>query len=81
VAWRERYSNNIRRIVEEGVGSGAFASVHPSAVVRTVLGSIYWLARWYQPGGSRSARQIAREYAELILYGFAQRPAHRSGSR
>jgi hypothetical protein len=50
-------------------------------VVRTVLGSIYWLARWYQPGGSRSARQIAREYAELILYGFAQRPAHRSGSR
>jgi AcrR family transcriptional regulator len=81
VAWRERYSNNIRRIVEEGVGSGAFASVHPSAVVRTVLGSIYWLARWYQPGGSRSARQIAREYADLILYGFAQRPAHRSGSR
>lgn len=81
VAWRERYSHNIRRIVDEGVGSGAFASVQPSAVVRAVLGSIYWLARWYQPGGPRSARQIAREYAELILYGFAQRPAHRSGSR
>lgn len=74
VAWRVRYENGIRRIVEEGVASGAFTSVRPNAVVRAVLGSIYWLVRWYQPDGRRSARDIAREYAEVLLYGFAVRP-------
>lgn len=74
VAWRVRYENGIRRIVEEGVDSGAFTSVRPNAVVRAVLGSIYWLVRWYRPDGLRSARDIAREYAEVILYGFAVPP-------
>lgn len=74
VAWRVRYENGIRRIVEEGVDSGAFTSVRPNTVVRAVLGSIYWLVRWYQPDGSRSARDIAREYAEVLLYGFAVPP-------
>lgn len=75
VAWRVRYENGIRRIVEEGVDSGAFTAVRPNAVVRAVLGSIYWLVRWYRPDGARSARDLAREYADVLLYGFALRSA------
>lgn len=80
VAWRVRYENGIRRIVEEGLDSGAFSDVRPNAVVRAVLGSIYWLVRWYQPGGARPAREIAREYAQVLLHGVAARPARKVSS-
>lgn len=77
VAWRVRYENGIRRIVEEGLDSGAFSNVRPNVVVRAVLGSIYWLVRWYQPGGPRPASDIAREYAQMLLHGVAARQERR----
>lgn len=73
VEWRVQYENAIRSIIQEGVASGAFAAERPNTVVRAVLASLYWLVRWYQPDGAKKARQIAREYAELMLYGVAAR--------
>lgn len=73
VEWRVKYENAVRGIVLEGVSSGTFRTDQPDTVVRAVLASLYWLVRWYRPGGARTARQIAREYAELVLYGIAAR--------
>ena len=73
VEWRVQYENAIRRIIHEGVASGAFSAERPNTVVRAVLASLYWLVRWYRPDGAKRARQIAREYAELMLYGVAAR--------
>jgi hypothetical protein len=38
--------------------------------VRAVISSVYWMARWYQPGGKQSSHDIAREYADIILFGI-----------
>ena len=74
VEWRVNYENTIRRIIQDGVASGAFRTRSPNSVVRAVLSSVYWLARWYRPGGPQRARDIAREYADVLLYGVAARP-------
>ncbi|HEX4883343.1 MAG TPA: TetR/AcrR family transcriptional regulator [Casimicrobiaceae bacterium] len=73
VEWRVNYENAIKRIIHDGIAAGAFATSSPNSVVRAVLASLYWLARWYRPGGPQRARAIAREYANVLLYGVAVR--------
>ncbi|MFC4277971.1 TetR/AcrR family transcriptional regulator [Achromobacter aloeverae] len=72
VEWRVNYENTIRNIVHEGVTAGVFNAGSPNAVVRMVISSVYWLARWYRPSGKQTSREIAREYAEIILHGIVK---------
>ncbi|OWT60594.1 TetR/AcrR family transcriptional regulator [Candidimonas nitroreducens] len=72
IEWRVNYENTIRNIVRDGLASGEFQARDPSAVVRAIISSVYWLARWYRPNGKQTAREIAREYAEIYLYGIAR---------
>ncbi len=71
IEWRVNYENAIRNIVRDGLSSGDFQARDPNAVVRVIISSVYWLARWYRPSGKQTAREIAREYAEIYLYGIA----------
>jgi len=80
VEWRVRYENAIRDIIQEGVAKGAFSGERPNTVVRAILASLYWLVRWYRPEGPKQARVIAREYAELLLYGVATRNLRRANT-
>lgn len=73
IEWRVQYENAIRRIIQEGVASGRFSGERPNSVVRAVLASLYWLVRWYRPDGQTPAREVAREYALLVLYGVVVR--------
>lgn len=73
VEWRVNYENTIKRIIHDGIATGAFRTASPNSVVRAALASLYWLARWYRPGGPQSASEIAREYADVLLYGVAVR--------
>jgi AcrR family transcriptional regulator len=75
IEWRISYENTVKRIIQDGIASGAFRAGTQSSTVRAVLGSLYWLARWYRPQGRLRARDIAREYADVVLYGVAVRPA------
>jgi AcrR family transcriptional regulator len=81
VEWRVRYESAIRQIIQEGVAKGVFSSERPNAVLRAVLSSLYWLVRWYRPDGPTPAREIAREYAQLLLHGVAVRPPSTKGAR
>jgi AcrR family transcriptional regulator len=74
VEWRVNYENTIKGIIRDGVNAGLFRADSPNSVVRAVLGSVYWLARWYRPGGPQRARDIAREYADVVLYGVSIKP-------
>lgn len=73
IEWRIKYESLIKGIVREGVAAGVFRTRTPNSVVRAVLASLYWLARWYRPDGPKHAREIAREYADVLLYGVAVR--------
>jgi TetR/AcrR family transcriptional regulator, cholesterol catabolism regulator len=74
VEWRINYENTIKGIIRDGVNAGVFHTDRPNSVVRAVLASVYWLARWYRPNGPQRARDIAREYADVVLYGVAIKP-------
>jgi AcrR family transcriptional regulator len=73
VEWRVNYENTIKGIIRDGVNAGIFRADRPNSVVRAVLASVYWLARWYRPGGPQRARDIAREYADVVLHGVSIR--------
>jgi len=85
VAWRVNYENIIKGIIRDGVRTGDFRGDGINSVVRAVLASVYWLVRWYRPNGPRRARDIARDYADVVLYGVAvaprEHPAAQAGKR
>lgn len=72
VAWRVSYENTIHTIVRDGVASGVFRTLNPQIMVRAIISSVYWMARWYQPGGKQTATEIAHEYAEIFLHGIVR---------
>jgi AcrR family transcriptional regulator len=72
IEWRVNYENTIRNIVHEGVSAGVFHTHSPNAVVRAVISSVYWMARWYRPLGKQTASEIAEEYADIILHGIVK---------
>lgn len=71
--WRVKYEHMIKGIIRDGVVAGVFQTDSPNSVVRTVLSLVYWFARWYRPNGPKTAREIAREYANVVLHGISVR--------
>jgi AcrR family transcriptional regulator len=70
VALRESYEHLLRGIIADGVRQGDFRSVDPAATGRAVLSMLNWMARWFQPGGPKTAREIAHEYDDLLFHGL-----------
>lgn len=72
VAKRDRYERAVRRIVAEGVRSGAFVRCDPTLVTRALLGALNWTARWYRPEGSQPAAAVADAYAGYLVRGLVK---------
>ena len=70
VAKRDRYEAAVRRLVADGVRSGAFAPCDPALVTRALLGAVNWTARWYRPGGPQSPAAVADAYAAYLVRGL-----------
>jgi AcrR family transcriptional regulator len=69
-ALRDRYERQFRELLEEGTAAGDFRLVDPGIAARLILGALNWTARWYRPGGARSAREIGEEAAALLVSGL-----------
>lgn len=73
-AERRRYHEKFRALVEEGCRDGVFrAELVPDLVVNFFFGSVHHLGTWYREGGQVTARQVAVEFADLLLHSV-QRP-------
>jgi AcrR family transcriptional regulator len=81
VALRDRHEGNLRSIISDGIKSGEFRFTDPRIATRVLLSSLNWMVRWYKPGGSRSASEFAREFAELLLAGMIHRESAAPASR
>lgn len=66
LALRNEHEDLLRAILAEGVETGAFRSVDPVTASRAVLSLLNWMARWFKPGGGKSAEQFALDYYELL---------------
>lgn len=71
VAKRDRYERLMRSLVSQGMKAGAFRKRDAKMVTRAMLGAINWTIKWYRPDGSRSAKRIAREFADYLIRGLA----------
>lgn len=67
---RDAFEKMLRSILDEGVAKGVFRIEDTRLAGRLILSSLNWMHRWYKPGGSRTARQIADAYFKMITGGI-----------
>jgi len=70
IAWRDRYEQLLRDILEAGIASGEMRPMDVKIAARLVLGSINWMPRWYNPDGPLKASEIASQFCDIILDGM-----------
>ena len=80
VALRTNYEHMLRGIIAEGVRQGDFRSVDPAATGRAVLSMLNWMARWFQPGGPKTARRSPTNTMTCFSTGCAAHSRHASGT-
>lgn len=58
-------------VLERGVADGTFRSDLNTRMVYRFMRDTVWVAvRWYRPGGSLSAEQVAEQYLHIVLDGI-----------
>ena len=66
------WSNEIAIVlVAQGVQDGSFRSdLDIRATATLILSSVNWTYTWYRPGGSLSPRDVAEQFADMLLRGL-----------
>ena len=70
IARRDAFDKGVRRVIEEGMASGAFASGDPKLLAFALFGAVNWIPRWFNPAGPASSQQIADVFAEFFIAGL-----------
>jgi AcrR family transcriptional regulator len=80
---RDLYDHFLRDLIRQGQDEGIICpDVDPKVAAIMALGMMNWIYHWYQPGGERSAEELANEYADFVVAGLAcDRSAHKPGHR
>jgi AcrR family transcriptional regulator len=68
---RDAYERAFREILEEGMATGIFRQTDPKVSAMAILGAVNWTVKWFRPDGGKTAREIGRECAELLVRGVA----------
>jgi len=74
VARRDQFDHGMRRVIEEGVGTGVFGDIDAKLLSFAILGAVNWIPRWYQPTGPASSQEIADQFADYLIGGLKRRP-------
>ena len=70
---RDDYEGMLRDILADAQRAGALDVPDVPAAGRMILSTLNWMARWYQPDGPQTAREIAARYADMLLQGLLPR--------
>jgi len=70
IAARDAYERAVRRIIAQGIEDGEFRTVDVKIAVFAILGSINWIARWYNPEGSLRAGELGAQFADHLVGGL-----------
>jgi TetR/AcrR family transcriptional regulator, cholesterol catabolism regulator len=66
---RDEYERTFREILEEGMAAGVFRQADPKVSALAILGAVNWTVKWFRPDGGKTAREIGKECAELLVRG------------
>ncbi|HVG11152.1 MAG TPA: TetR/AcrR family transcriptional regulator [Thermoanaerobaculia bacterium] len=67
LARRDEYEQLVRSLIEEGMDQGMFRRADPKVASLALLGSVNWTVKWFRPEGGKSAREIGRQIAEMMV--------------
>jgi AcrR family transcriptional regulator len=67
---RDDYERRLRQLLDEGVETGRLRPTDARLSARFVLGALNWTAKWFRPAGGKSAEEIGRAAAELLVNGL-----------
>lgn len=56
---RDHFERTLRGFVTEGIADGSVRPCDPRMAILTIMGSVNWLSRWYDPKGAWSAQEVA----------------------
>lgn len=59
-----------RKLIADGITEGSVAPCDPFLAASTIAGALSWIARWYDPDGPRTARQIVGGVITLVAKGL-----------
>lgn len=65
-ARRDKFTRRFRKLIEKGIADGSIRSVDPSLTVLFFLGAVNWMTVWYNPDGSKSGKEIAQIFTDLL---------------
>jgi len=74
LARRDEYERVFREVLEEGIAAGVFRPADVKVSALAILGAVNWTVKWFRPDGGKSAREIGRECAELLVRGALTPP-------
>jgi len=66
------YLDFIRKTLDELQAQGKLRSVNTTVAAFSIIGSINWLSRWYQPDGPVGKAEIAEQIADIAFHGVLQ---------
>src|ERR1700731_4821353 len=70
IAGRDRFDHGMRKVLDEGIRTGAFAQADAKLLSFAILGAVNWIPRWYSPAGPASSQEIADRFAEYLIAGL-----------
>jgi AcrR family transcriptional regulator len=73
-ARRDEYERIFREVIDEGIAAGVFRPTDSKVSALAILGAVNWTVKWFRPEGGKSAREIGRECAELLVRGLLADP-------
>jgi AcrR family transcriptional regulator len=68
---RDRYERGVRKLVAEGIRSGALRVPDATIATRGFLGALNWSAHWYRPEGAQAPNDIAHLLAAYAVAGLS----------
>ena len=72
-ALKREIDQAMRRLIEDGVADGSIHAPDVRMTAFALAGALNWIARWYQPGGSLTATEVAATIVETLVSGLAPR--------
>jgi AcrR family transcriptional regulator len=72
---RRRYEQMFRRLIDEGIVTGAFRNVDSVLAARTLLSAANWTYEWMKPTGKFQPAEITNVLIPILMYGICNSPA------
>jgi AcrR family transcriptional regulator len=75
VGRRDAFEKRLVSLLKKGIRDGSLAEIDVKVAVFSLMGSIHWVARWFDPAGRLSSEEMARRLSRVLMRGIVRHPA------